>query len=171
MLLNVLYICFLLSSTSVAQVAPVVPPTAPETDPKNPPPPAVHYVIERRAGAFAPNWTSNLPHLAEQLKIAEARFNFTRREVKGNKIVRVPKEKNLGGGVTGKLLGEYGRDGNWYARMKIGTPPQKIQLDLDMLTRDFSVTTTSSALGSRFEDFFSKTYGNMLRIIQLGTCR
>lgn len=159
MLFKLLYVCFLLGSTSVAQVAPVVPPAAPETDPKNPGPPAVHYVIERRAGAFAPNWTSNLPYLAEQLKIAEARFDFTRREVKGNKIVRVPKEKNLGGGVTGKLLGEYGRNGNWYARMKIGTPPQKIQLDLDMLTRDFSVTTTSSELGSRFEDFFSKTYG------------
>ena len=77
------------------------------------PPPAVHYTLERRTGAFAPNWTANLTHLAEQLAITEARFNFTRREVKGNKIVRVPKEQAVGGAETNKLIGEYGRVGNW----------------------------------------------------------
>jgi len=78
-----------------------------------PPPAALHYTLERRGGAFAPNWTANLTYLSEQLKIAEQRFNFTRREVKGNKIVRVPKEKAIGGGDVTKLLGEYGRPGNW----------------------------------------------------------
>jgi len=77
------------------------------------PPAALHYTLERRGGAFAPNWTANLTYLSEQLKIAEQRFNFTRREVKGNKIVRVPKEKAIGGGDVTKLLGEYGRPGNW----------------------------------------------------------
>jgi len=95
----------------------------------------------------------------EHLKMAESRFNSTRREVKGNKIVRVPKAHLYGGGQVDKLMGEYGREGSWYARMKVGTPSQKIQLDLDMLTRDFAITTTSSALGSKFEDFFSSTYG------------
>ena len=76
-------------------------------------PPAIHYTLQRRGGAFAPNWTANLTYLSEQLKIAESRFNFTRREVKGNKIVRVPKEKAVGGGDVTKLMGEYGRPGNW----------------------------------------------------------
>lgn len=76
-------------------------------------PPAIHYTLERRGGAFAPNWTANLTYLAEQLKVAESRFNFTRREVKGNKIVRVPKEKAVGGGDVTKLMGQYGRQGNW----------------------------------------------------------
>jgi len=44
------------------------------------------------------------------------------------------------------------------AKLKIGTPPQKVELDLDMLTSDFAITTTSSNLGSRFEDFFSTNY-------------
>ena len=76
-------------------------------------PPAVHYTIERRGGPFAPNWTANLDYLLNQLKIAEARFNFTRREVKGNKIVRVPKERAVGGGEVGKLMGQFGRNGSW----------------------------------------------------------
>lgn len=157
MLFNLLYICFLLSSHSAAQDR-ALPPAEDGSD-RLGPPPAIHYVIERRGGAFAPNWTANLPHLAEQLKVAESRFNFTRREVKGNKIVRVPKAQTLGGGETDKLLGEFGRIGNWFSRMRIGTPAQKIQLDIDMLTRDFSMTTTTSSTGSRFEDFFSSSYG------------
>lgn len=54
-----------------------------------------------------------MTYLSEQLVIAESRFNFTRREVKGNKIVRVPKERAAGGGDVSKLIGEYGRPGNW----------------------------------------------------------
>lgn len=155
-----------LGSTALAQgQPPPVAGSAADSDTKLSPPPAIHYVIERRGGAFAPNWTANLPYLAEQLVLAESRFNFTRREVKSNKIIRVPKERSIGGGEVGKLIGEFGHNGSWYARLKIGTPPQKIQLDLDMLTRDFAVTTTSSALGSRFEDFFSTTYGKYLLIL------
>lgn len=78
-------------------------------------PPALHYTLQRRDGAFAPNWTANLTYLTEQLKIAESRFNLTRREVKGNKIVRVPKERAVGGGDVTKMMGQYGRSGNWYA--------------------------------------------------------
>lgn len=154
---NLLYVCFLLSGPALSQDFP--PATPPDTEAETATPPAIHYVIERRGGVFAPNWTANLPFLAEQLAIAESRFNFTRREVKGNKIIRVPKDQHAGSIGWDRLIGEYGRIGNWYARMKVGTPPQKIQLDLDMLTKDFAITTTSSPHGSRFEDFFSSTYG------------
>lgn len=77
-------------------------------------PPALHYTLERRGGSAFPNWTANFTYLAEQLKLAESRFNFTRREVKGNKIVRVPKDKAVGGGDVTKLMGQYGREGNWW---------------------------------------------------------
>lgn len=152
MLLRIIAVCACFSGYAFAQA-------------DAPPPPAVHFVIERRGGPFAPNWTANLPFLAEQLKLAEGRFNFTRREVRSNKVVRVPKIRSIGGGEIGKLIGEFGHNGTWFARLKIGTPPQKIHLDIDMLTRDFSITTTSSALGSRFEDFFSTSYGTCFYLL------
>lgn len=55
--------------------------------------------------------------------------------------------------------------------MKLGTPIQKVELDIDMLTKDFAITTTSSNLGSRFEDFFSSTYTqNAFGIIPFPNC-
>lgn len=56
--------------------------------------------------------------------------------------------------------------------MKLGSPIQKFELDIDMLTKDFAITTTSSNLGSRFEDFFSTTYTeNAFGIIPFPNCR
>jgi len=61
--------------------------------------------------------------------------------------------------------------GNRFAKLKIGTPIQKVELDIDMLTTDFAITTTSSPHGSRFEDFFSSTYaGNAYNIIPFPNC-
>lgn len=77
-------------------------------------PSAVHYIIQRRGGQFAPQRLANLTFLTEQLELAESRFNLTRRAVKGNKIVRVPKENDAGGVEPDRLLGEMGRQGNWY---------------------------------------------------------
>lgn len=55
--------------------------------------------------------------------------------------------------------------------MKLGSPIQKIEMDIDMLTKDFAITTTSSNLGSRFEDFFSSTYTeNAFGIIPFPNC-
>ena len=78
-------------------------------------PPTLHFPLFRRGGPFAPNRTADLDFLKEQLTAAEARFNLTQREVRGNKIARAPKNKNGGGAEASKLIGEIGRLGNWSA--------------------------------------------------------
>ena len=75
---------------------------------------AIHFTLSRRGGQFAPNRTANLDFLVQELAAAEAKFNLTQREVRGNKIVRSPKSQAVGGGENSKLLGELGRYGNWY---------------------------------------------------------
>lgn len=152
-------------------------------------PPAVHFTLRRRGGPFAVQKSANMTYLTEQLALAEARFNLTRREVRGNKIVRVPKERLVGGADPERLLGEVGQLGNWYvqehihveaeahwarfATLKLGEPAQNIEMDLDLLTADFSVTTTTSSSGSRFEDLFSTTYGRsiFMPFVQQGLTR
>lgn len=52
--------------------------------------------------------------------------------------------------------------GHRYAKVSIGDPPQEIEMDLNMLVSDFYVVTTSSRVGSRFDEFFSKSYGEPL---------
>ena len=44
-----------------------------------------------------------------------------------------------------------------YAKVKIGDPPQEIEMDLNMLVSDFYVITTTSRKGSRYDDFFSRS--------------
>ncbi|KAL9112202.1 MAG: hypothetical protein Q9187_007821, partial [Circinaria calcarea] len=94
--------------------------------------PVLHFPISRRGGAFA-NWdigmeVADLTYLEEELRRVEERYNLTRREAKGNK----------------------------YANIGIGEPPQPIEMDLDLLTSDFYVLTTTSARGSKYVDLFSK---------------
>ncbi len=70
------------------------------------------------------------------------------------------KPKNVQGtqGST-VLLGEIGREGNWFADLQIGEPVQQVDMDLDMLTVDWHIISTSSRSGSFYLDFNSKTYG------------
>ncbi len=76
-------------------------------------PPVLHFTIARRGGAFPTENTANLTFLAEELGKAEARFNLSRREVRGNKLVRKAKERKAGGKEEGKLMGELGSVGRW----------------------------------------------------------
>ncbi len=76
--------------------------------------PVVHFTLARRGGAFPTENVANLTYLAEELASAEARFNQTKREINGNKVVRKPKEKGVGGGDFGLLMGEVGQQGRWY---------------------------------------------------------
>lgn len=46
-----------------------------------------------------------------------------------------------------------------FARLAIGEPPQAIDLDLNMLTSDFYVRHTTSHAGTRYDDLFSKSFG------------
>lgn len=41
----------------------------------------------------------------------------------------------------------------------MGEPPQSIDLDLNMLTSDFYVRHTTSHVGTRYDDLFSKSFG------------
>lgn len=46
-----------------------------------------------------------------------------------------------------------------FARLAIGEPPQAIDLDLNMLTSDFYIRHTTSHAGTRYDDLFSKSFG------------
>ena len=41
----------------------------------------------------------------------------------------------------------------------MGTPPQDVEIDLNMLISDFYVLITTSRKGSRYDDLFSQTIG------------
>ncbi|KAI9783791.1 MAG: hypothetical protein M1839_003127 [Geoglossum umbratile] len=96
--------------------------------------------------------------LSEQLAAAEARFNLTQREIVGNKVVRKAKKKAVGGGEYGGLMGEVGRMGGWFAELRVGEPAQVVEMDLDMLTADFFLFSTTSRNGRGFTDLFSQTF-------------
>lgn len=47
--------------------------------------------------------------------------------------------------------------GSRFAKVSLGM--QEVEMDLDMLLSDFYVVTTTSTAGSRYDDFFSESYG------------
>ncbi|PBP28196.1 hypothetical protein BUE80_DR000861 [Diplocarpon rosae] len=132
--------------------------------------PLVFYTVSRRSGSFPAPETANLTYLLGELKAVEGRFNATTRGFTGNKVVRKPK-RIRGTQASSILLGEVGRDGNWFADLKMGEPAQTVDMDLDMLTADWWVMSTSSSKGSWFLDFNSKTYVDPESPIAFPTCR
>ena len=44
-----------------------------------------------------------------------------------------------------------------YAKVEIGEPPQEIEVDLDMLASDIYVLTTTSSIGSKYDEYFFKS--------------
>ncbi|KAL8761814.1 MAG: hypothetical protein Q9184_002098 [Pyrenodesmia sp. 2 TL-2023] len=124
--------------------------------------PVVHFTLARRGGTFEAtrpgNDSAEMSVLIEQLEKIEAKFNLTRREVKGNKLVRKAKSRAVGGGDENELMGELAVNGSWFATLAIGEPPQSINLDLNMLTSDFYVRHTTSRVGTRYDDLFSKSF-------------
>ncbi|KAL9125094.1 MAG: hypothetical protein Q9217_005648 [Psora testacea] len=129
--------------------------------------PVSHFTLARRGGPFASTEFSrdnvNLTYLVGEQTKAENRFCLTKREVKGNKLVRKAKLSAVGGRHEGILMGEVAAAGIWYATVKIGDPPQAIEMDLNMLLSDFYVVTTTSRTGSKYDDFFSKSSGYIVR--------
>ena len=87
--------------------------------------PVLHFTLARRGGIFAFNddtinsiddphhELTNLTLLAEELGRVEARFNQTKREVKGNKLIRKAKDAGVGGSDGESLMGEIGANGVW----------------------------------------------------------
>lgn len=127
----------------------------------------------------------NLTYLVQELEKIEDRFNLTQRVVKGNKLVRKAKIGGAEGSDEGALMSKIADDGLWfvscffldspqvvhvsvhsplvlnqgsrYAKIKIGEPPQEVEMDLNMLAADFYVVLTTSRLGSKYDDLFSQT--------------
>lgn len=79
--------------------------------------PVLHFTLTRRGGKFAPTEYGrdyvNLTYLVQELETTEARFNLTKREVKGNKLIRKAKGDGGGGRTEGALMGEVASDGIW----------------------------------------------------------
>ncbi|KAI4133627.1 MAG: hypothetical protein LQ338_000139 [Usnochroma carphineum] len=124
--------------------------------------PVVHFTLTRRGGTFEATRPGNdsieMDLLLEQLEMVEGKFNLTRREVRGNKLVRKAKSQAVGGRDDDGLMGEMALNGSWFANLAIGEPPQTIDLDLNMLTSDFYVRHTTSHVGTRYDDFFSNRF-------------
>lgn len=119
---------------------------------------SIHYTISRRSGSFPAPDTANLTYLLEELSAVEGRYNATTREFNGNAVVRMPKRLR-GTQANTILLGDVGRQGNWFADLRLGEPEQTVNADLDMLTADWYVFSTHGEKGSWFLDFHSKSYG------------
>lgn len=82
--------------------------------------PVQHFTITRRGGKFEPTVFGcdyvNMTYLAQELAKTEARFNLTKREVKGNKLIRKAKSD----GSRGRDLTEQvATEGIWYATPNI----------------------------------------------------
>lgn len=79
--------------------------------------PVLHFTLARRGGEFTATENGrdivNLTYLVEELDRAEARFNLTRREVKGNKLIRKAKLNELRGMDEGALMGSVAGGGIW----------------------------------------------------------
>ena len=78
--------------------------------------PIIHFTLARRRGPInatvLPGDVAILPNFAHELEKAESRFNLTKREVKGNKLVR--KAKVVGGyGGVGRWMGDVAGEGIW----------------------------------------------------------
>lgn len=115
----------------------------------------IHYTISRRGGSFEIQDIANLTHLLQEVQKIETRFAATTRVFEGNTVVRKPKHGH-GTQAGTVLLGEVGRQGNWYATLELGEPSQRVEVDLDMLTGDFFLRTGTGEVG--FEEGASRTY-------------
>ena len=82
------------------------------------PVPVLHFTLARRGGNFAANeWLQdhvNLTYLVDELERTEARYNLTRRVIKGNKLVRKAKIDGVGGQDKTALMGKLADDGLWF---------------------------------------------------------
>ncbi|TAQ88432.1 hypothetical protein B7494_g3215 [Chlorociboria aeruginascens] len=132
--------------------------------------PPIHYPLTRRSGSFPSPSAANLTYLLATLEATLSRYNNTHRTFQNNKLVRKP-NRNYGTQGSSVLLGEVGREGNWFANLKIGEPAQQVDMDIDMLTKDWFLFSTSSRKGSWFWEFKSSSYRDSERPLEFPTCR
>ncbi|KAL8825401.1 MAG: hypothetical protein Q9191_004441 [Dirinaria sp. TL-2023a] len=75
----------------------------------------LHFTLSRRGGAFSTtqpehDWV-NLTYMVQQLERTECRYSLTKREAKGNKLVRKAKADETGGKEPGSLMGDIAANG------------------------------------------------------------
>lgn len=80
--------------------------------------PVAHLTLSRRGGALAGHESANLTRLVQLLQGTEKRYRRTKREVKGNKLVRKWRARNTGTTDDAQLLEEPGQDGSWSVESK-----------------------------------------------------
>jgi hypothetical protein len=77
--------------------------------------PIQHFTITRRGGKFEPTVFGrdyiNMTYLVHELEKTESRFNLTKREVKGNKLIRKAKCDDPG---ARDLTAQVATEGIWY---------------------------------------------------------
>ena len=79
--------------------------------------PVLYFTLTRRGGQFKSaelgNEVANLTYLEEEVQRVEARFNLTKREAKGNKLIRKAKARGVGGNEAESLMAEVAVEGRW----------------------------------------------------------
>lgn len=124
---------------------------------------ALHLPIHRRGGRFTHNRPCNITWLGELVAATEHRYSLTYRDVEQNRLVR--KWQSKADAVDDEhLLQSAQGDGSWYVPIAIGTPPQQLEFDLDMLSPDFYTIMTTNTGGSRYDTFASQSHGKSIPI-------
>lgn len=85
--------------------------------------PVLHYTLHRRGGAFASTEHDrdniNMTFLTRELERTEKRYSLTKREVKGNKLVRKAKSDAASDGDGGNIMSNVQADGTWFVSCSI----------------------------------------------------
>ena len=79
--------------------------------------PVIYFTIARRGGAMNATLDAQVnvdfDYLSQELQKTEGRFNLTKREFKGNKLVRKAQSRGAANKAEGLLMGEVALDGLW----------------------------------------------------------
>ncbi|KAK7205770.1 aspartic peptidase domain-containing protein [Myxozyma melibiosi] len=115
--------------------------------------------VGRRGGrVYTPDSVANLKRFRALLRASLQRYNRTKRELQGNRVVR--KAVTLP-----DKLAPIGADGTFFTNLKLGSPAQDIFFDIDMTSSDFWVESTTSVRGTRFRSENSQSYFTDSRLV------
>ncbi|KAK5045926.1 hypothetical protein LTR84_008712 [Exophiala bonariae] len=121
--------------------------------------PAIHLPLTRRGNRFSRRETANLTYLADILQAVEAKYASSYREVDGNRLVRRWRLKDNDDENDPHLIDVAGHPNRWYTHLKVGEPPQDLEVELDMLSPDFYTVVTTSERGSAYNASGSRSHG------------
>ncbi|KAL9105627.1 MAG: hypothetical protein Q9227_009239 [Pyrenula ochraceoflavens] len=122
--------------------------------------PAIHFTLTRRGGPLASHAAVNFTNLLGRVEKAEKRYLRHRREFQGNKLLRQRRPELYGMVDDNALTADLGHTGTWFAKLELGDPPQRLEAELDMLSPDYYMmsTSSSSTIGSKYDAFASRSH-------------